>query len=212
MARSDSHILGKRSKSDGRILIRFSERYVNKLRRDYGITPSEFEAIVYYQRGCCPICLEELGIDMYVDHDHYGVESRNELRRAKPLEVRRKSIRGVLHFSCNVVLGRIERNPLLISDHVRNYLEKPPAQEILQRLTPVFPSEQELRSRKGRGGRDPAKHKTVRGKEYRWCRHHEKWHPLSKWRVRKQGEYTLYRCRERSRELRRIRSQRGGIS
>lgn len=213
MSRSDKHILGL-SRSGSRITIRFSSRYVNKLRRDYGITPDEFEAVVTWQRGCCPICLEELGIDMYVDHDHSHElsDERGRLPRSVgPLE-RRKQVRGVVHFSCNVLLGRIERIPWLISDHVRSYLDKPPAQEVLSLSVPSFPSEGELRSRKGRGGRTPSKHRIVNGTEYRYCRHHEKWHPLSKWRIRKQGEYTLYNCRERSRELKRIRSQKGGVS
>lgn len=213
MPRSDHHVLGF-SRAGSEVTIRFSDRYVNKLRRDYGITPAEFEIIVTFQRGCCPVCLEELGIDMYVDHNHSHelADEHGRLPRVVgPLE-RRKLVRGIVHFACNVLLGRIEKYPWLVSDHIQAYIDKPPAQEVLSVVSPSFPTEAELRSRKGRGGRKPAKHRFVNGKEYRYCRHHKKWHSLSKWRIRKQGEYTLYNCRERSRELKRMRSQKGGVS
>ena len=40
------------------------------LRRSYGLTPEEYDALVVAQDGRCAICEDELGNGLYVDHDH----------------------------------------------------------------------------------------------------------------------------------------------
>lgn len=98
------------------------------LKRTYDISLEDLARIIAYQDGCCALCVRPLASDekLVVDHDH-------------DVPVRRDSVRGVLHHMCNRVLGWIESNPLLVSDHVRAYLEKPPAQEALRGITAVHP-------------------------------------------------------------------------
>jgi hypothetical protein len=111
------------------IQIKFSKSYESRLRRLYAITLDDFVYIVEFQQGSCPICLSDLGTDMSVDHDHLGAfnlsvsEIHRKLSELTLIE-RRKLVRGILHVNCNSLLGRLERNPWLISEHVRSYLDR----------------------------------------------------------------------------------------
>lgn len=77
------------------------------LRRTYGITLSDYNAILVKQRGVCEICgSPEKTKSLAVDHDH-----------------KTGKVRGLLCLQCNTLLGRIERNPNLISN-ILEYLKK----------------------------------------------------------------------------------------
>jgi hypothetical protein len=62
------------------------------LKRKYGITLEDFEALLAAQGGGCAICGRE-GVD-HVDHDH-----------------RTGRVRGILCFRCNVALGQLDDDP-----------------------------------------------------------------------------------------------------
>lgn len=100
-----------------------------QLRFRYGITVTERDEIIVAQGGDCPLCLwpltqplpgsrREFPPNPVVDHNPEIAEKR-------------KSVRGVLHTRCNVMLAYLEKFPWLISDHVRKYLDDPPAQRVL---------------------------------------------------------------------------------
>jgi hypothetical protein len=78
-----------------------------KLRRNYGITPEAFDAMLKSQAYRCDACLErlDLGAKTHVDHDH-----------ATGL------IRGILCHSCNLALGRVKDDPWILRSLAR-YLE-----------------------------------------------------------------------------------------
>lgn len=81
------------------------------LRKHYGLTPEEFEALVAAQRGSCAIC--ETRPAVHVDHDHLT-----------------GSVRGVLCFPCNVALGHLKDDPLLFRK-ASAYLERTTWQKTL---------------------------------------------------------------------------------
>lgn len=67
------------------------------LRRRYGISASEYDALLKAQDGQCALCLQPppSGERLHVDHDHDT-----------------GTVRGLLCFHCNTALGRIERATL----------------------------------------------------------------------------------------------------
>lgn len=66
-----------------------------RLKRKYGLTPDEVEAMRVAQEGRCLICRTEC--ELFVDHCH-------ETGR----------VRGMLCPSCNTFLGRVEANPEIL--------------------------------------------------------------------------------------------------
>ncbi|MDQ3982066.1 MAG: endonuclease VII domain-containing protein [Actinomycetota bacterium] len=74
------------------------------LRRRYGLTPAEFDALVAEQGFLCPICLKRPAVD--VDHDH-----------------RTGRVRGILCEKCNGGLGQFRDNPKTIKSAI-DYLER----------------------------------------------------------------------------------------
>lgn len=70
--------------------------YVARLKREYGITMAEYEALVQKQDGLCAICRfpPREGHRLAVDHDHETGQ-----------------IRGLLCDRCNLVLGMLESSP-----------------------------------------------------------------------------------------------------
>ena len=155
-----------------------SERW---LRKRYGITSDELVAIVEVQSGCCPLCLRLLGTDIVVDHDH----SVGPLSLLTPL-ARRTSIRGATHRRCNGLLGYLEKYPWLISEHVRKYVDYPPAREVLKTSSIPY---------KRRTTRSSKPNRIKNGVEYRWCNPHEAYHPLATWRRDNRGGWI---CRKRA--------------
>lgn len=97
------------------------------LKRTYGISLEEYEAIGASQNWLCCICQKPLrygrrqGLRVETDHDH-------------KIKDRRKSVRGLLcggrHFGCNRRLGRVDNVDWL--RNALNYLLDPPAQKILK--------------------------------------------------------------------------------
>ncbi|WP_078894578.1 endonuclease VII domain-containing protein [Streptomyces sp. CT34] len=65
---------------------------VRHLKRQYGITEAERDALVKEQWGLCVICLD--AAPAHVDHDHETGK-----------------VRGVLCFSCNAALGQFKDRP-----------------------------------------------------------------------------------------------------
>ncbi len=66
-------------------------QWKSDLKRHYGLTPEDYEALFDGQSGCCPICGLTLpeGKNTHVDHDHKtGV------------------VRGLLCHHCNMLLGQ----------------------------------------------------------------------------------------------------------
>jgi hypothetical protein len=61
------------------------------LRRRYGITGADFDAMVEAQGGTCAVCDQK---PEHVDHDH-GTGR----------------VRGILCFNCNQALGNVRDNP-----------------------------------------------------------------------------------------------------
>jgi hypothetical protein len=101
------------------------------LKRTYGITLREYEAIGDFQDWKCYICRKPLryapkgrvGLRVETDHDH-------------KVKDRRKSVRGLLcggrHYGCNRRLGRVDNGFWL--DNASQYLKNPPAQLVLRSL------------------------------------------------------------------------------
>lgn len=79
------------------------------LKKKYGITQEDFEALLAAQDGRCAICrgTESKGNGrMHVDHCH-----------------KTGQIRGILCQACNVTLGKMQESPALLRA-AADYLEK----------------------------------------------------------------------------------------
>lgn len=68
-----------------------AERRRKFILRSYGITEEEYGCIWEQQRGLCPICDVPLDNNVVIDHDHKS-----------------RKVRGILHRSCNMLVGLIE--------------------------------------------------------------------------------------------------------
>jgi len=79
-----------RKKRDPQLVIAYRRRYM--LKKNYGITPEQFDAMLLNQGGACAICRESVD-KPHVDHDH--VTGR---------------VRGILCNRCNVGLGMFNDN------------------------------------------------------------------------------------------------------
>lgn len=70
--------------------------YKSRLKREYGLTIQEYEAIREKQRDCCLICNkseEQIGVRLNVDHNHSTGK-----------------VRGLLCPKCNKAIGLLEDN------------------------------------------------------------------------------------------------------
>ena len=68
------------------------------LRRTFGITQADYQALLARQGGGCGICGRKPGkISLHVDHDHETGE-----------------IRGLLCVGCNNALGQLHDDPVLL--------------------------------------------------------------------------------------------------
>lgn len=95
---------------------RYEQQRAARLKRRYGITLVEYELIKEAQGGVCPLCQRAKGISspLQVDHDHAGEG--------------REFVRGLLCGRDNNRLGWFEAK----RDRVLDYLENPPAREVLK--------------------------------------------------------------------------------
>ena len=82
------------------------------LKRTYGLTTADLEALVEAQGGLCAIC--ETKPAAHVDHDHVTGK-----------------IRGVLCFTCNVALGQLKDDAALFRKAI-DYLERTTWQKTLE--------------------------------------------------------------------------------
>jgi hypothetical protein len=73
------------------------------LRRRYGLTSADVDAMIEAQGGTCAVCP---GPPQHVDHDHETGE-----------------VRGILCFNCNQALGNVRDNSMVLRGLAR-YLEK----------------------------------------------------------------------------------------
>jgi len=69
------------------------------LKRTFGITPEDYDAMLEKQGGCCAICRREARTDtsLHVDHCHET-----------------GAIRGLLCFDCNAGLGKFQDDPAIL--------------------------------------------------------------------------------------------------
>lgn len=83
------------------------------LKRRFGMTPEQYDAMLVEQGGGCAICRRppRSDISLHVDHDHSTGR-----------------IRGILCFRCNNSLGDLEDDPMLLRAALR-YLEPAPIRE-----------------------------------------------------------------------------------
>lgn len=84
-----------------------------KLKRQFGITVDEFEAMLEKQCGCCAICESELEVGKYsnrrlhIDHDHQtGV------------------VRGLLCLRCNTGIGSFGDSPEILANAIDYLLQE----------------------------------------------------------------------------------------
>ena len=80
-----------------------------QLRRDYGISLQDFEAILAHQGGACAICRERFTKTPHVDHDHDT-----------------RVVRGLLCSNCNHGLGCFD-DDIEIMEAAVDYLECDPS-------------------------------------------------------------------------------------
>lgn len=76
------------------------------MKRRYGLTPEQFDALLAEQGLLCPICLKRPAV--HVDHDHSTGR-----------------VRGILCEMCNGGLGQFRDNTTTIENAIA-YLENPP--------------------------------------------------------------------------------------
>ncbi len=78
-----------------------------RLKKVYGITPDEYDAMLLKQNGCCAICktpASKYKRKLHVDHNHTTGENR-----------------GLLCVRCNSGIGHFKENPTLL-DAAKDYL------------------------------------------------------------------------------------------
>lgn len=93
---------------------RFARQRKQNLKKKYGITPEQYDAILQTQNGCCAICRKDNNgfaasgrkQNFAVDHDHSNGR-----------------IRGLLCYSCNNGLGRFMDRPDVLRE-AAHYLER----------------------------------------------------------------------------------------
>ncbi|HXZ03838.1 MAG TPA: endonuclease domain-containing protein [Ktedonobacteraceae bacterium] len=79
-----------------------------KLRKNYGISLEQYQAMFEEQNGCCAACHlpPEEGRMLVIDHNHDTGE-----------------VRGLLHNNCNVIVGMTREDSSLLF-HLAEYMEK----------------------------------------------------------------------------------------
>ncbi len=136
-----------------------------RLRKTYGITLEQYNAILEFQGGRCAICGRlPKNAPLQVDHVHFKVEAspsacgnwyawtRANGQYIHAIQATKKdaiqvvkdraipySVRGLLcpgrQWGCNRLLGRVDNLSWLLSAH--RYLTDLPARKVLDKSTPV---------------------------------------------------------------------------
>ena len=97
------------------------------LRRTYGITEAEYEAILKEQDGVCWICGKPpKGRRLHVDHLHLKRDKR------QPGYLKRPNVRGLLCWSCNGAIAKFKDDPHRLKKAAQ-YCKTWPAQKILKK-------------------------------------------------------------------------------
>lgn len=86
-----------------------NKRRLIELQRRYELDFDKLNAMIQRQNGVCILCFRPLGSDVCVDHEH-----RED---GAPVEVR-----GILHRSCNVILGAVETKGRDFARNISAYL------------------------------------------------------------------------------------------
>ncbi len=86
-----------------------------RLKYRYGLTDTDVERMLVEQNNCCELCGEEFDEEsiLHIDHDHNccsGISTCGDC------------VRGILHSSCNTILGWFETTHK--TDKFLKYLEK----------------------------------------------------------------------------------------
>jgi hypothetical protein len=80
------------------------------LKRKYGITPEQYDALLVAQGGVCGVCVtppaDARGYRMHVDHDHHTGR-----------------VRGILCGPCNVGIGQLRDDPTIL-ESAATYLRR----------------------------------------------------------------------------------------
>jgi Recombination endonuclease VII len=97
-----------------------------RTRRDYGITPEEYQALYEAQGGRCYGCRRATGRSkaLAVDHNHLCTEGH------PPNQGCRKCVRGLLCSTCNRLIGWYRDDPAAF-ERMAEYLRNPPAGRVL---------------------------------------------------------------------------------
>ncbi len=92
-----------------------------RILRTYGITQTEYQRLLAFQRGVCAGCGGERKYRLHIDHDH----------KLEALKGSRASVRGLLCKGCNKLL-RDCRDSADRLTRLARYLESPPARGVIK--------------------------------------------------------------------------------
>lgn len=98
---------------------------INRLCRDYGLSPEKIEELLDIQENRCPVCRQEFVETSHVDHDHSCCSGKTSCG---------KCVRGLLCNNCNNGLGRFEDDVDRLQAAI-DYLKNPLARKLASVLT-----------------------------------------------------------------------------
>lgn len=100
-----------------------------RLKKQYGLTLEEYDALFAAQDGRCAICNGERRYNLHVDHDHK--RQRDLIKSGVGEEdAARLSVRGLLCARCNKLLRDARDNEALFEGAL-SYLAHPPARLVI---------------------------------------------------------------------------------
>ena len=88
----------------------------------YGLTEEKYNRLLEKQNGVCAVCKRPPtpGQPLVIDHDHGCCPE---------IKTCGACVRGLIHQSCNLAIGGLEDNPILLRN-AAEYLENPPARSL----------------------------------------------------------------------------------
>lgn len=103
------------------------------LRRTYGISQVDYDALLEYQGGRCYVCHQKPGRSLLaVDHDHTLPPGRDSVRGLLCARSARSSSGRTVKASCNEIVGAFRDNPRA-ARRLADYLESPPWRRLEER-------------------------------------------------------------------------------